>query len=81
MGYTFKLQRNIFMYNHLLTVSDGQKSYEAVIESLPAEPPTMVIWLEDFHFQEQNTDEVKAAMAAWFMRQNIACIFHKGKGR
>ena len=33
MGYTFKLEKNIFMYNHLLTIINEQKSYEAMIES------------------------------------------------
>ena len=34
MRYMFDLQRNIFMYNHLLTVSDGKKEYKAIIESM-----------------------------------------------
>ena len=50
MKYTFSIKRNIHMYNHLLTVSDGQMCYEAIVESAPLERETMVIWLEDFGF-------------------------------
>lgn len=81
MRYAFELKKNVFMYNHLLIVSDGQECYEAVIESLPTEHETMVIWLEDFKLPEENTNEVKAEMTKWFIRQNIACIFNDGKGR
>ena len=35
LGYTFKLEKYIFMYNHLLTITKGQKSYKAIIESAP----------------------------------------------
>ena len=31
MRYMFDLQRNIFMYNHLLTVSDGKKSIKQLL--------------------------------------------------
>lgn len=49
MGYTFKLEKNIFMYNHLLITTNEQKSYKAIIESAPTKDKTMVIWLEDFN--------------------------------
>ena len=50
MKYTFSIKRNIHMYNHLLTVSDEQMCYEAIVESVPLERETMVIWLENFSF-------------------------------
>ena len=53
MRYMFKLQRNIFMYNHLLTVSDGKKEYKAIIESMPTKQESMAIWLEDFSLTER----------------------------
>ena len=69
------------MYNHLLTVSDGQMRYEAIVESAPLERETMVIWLEDFGFPAAELDAIKEEIAAWFLSQGIACIFNAGKGR
>ena len=71
MRYTFKLQRNIFMYNHLLTVSDGREEYKAIIESLPTKQDSMAVWLEDFNFPKKDIDEIKADMTEWFAGLNI----------
>ncbi|MTQ82582.1 hypothetical protein [Ruthenibacterium lactatiformans] len=81
MKYTFSIKRNIHMYNHLLTVSDGQMRYEAIVESAPLERETMFIWLEDFGFPAAELGAIKEEMAAWFLSQGIACIFNAGKGR
>lgn len=56
MKYTFSIKRNIHMYNHLLTVSDEQMCYEAIVESVPLERETMVIWLENFSFPAAELD-------------------------
>ncbi len=69
------------MYNHLLTVSDEQMCYEAIVESVPLERETMVIWLENFSFPAAELDAIKEEMTAWFLSQGIACIFNAGKGR
>ena len=66
MGYTFKLEKNIFMYNHLLTIINEQKSYEAMIESAPAQAETMIIWLEDFKFPLDIVHTVKGEITRWF---------------
>ena len=81
MKYTFSIKRNIHMYNHLLTVSDEQMCYEAIVESVPLERETMVIWLENFSFPAAELDAIKEEMTAWFLSQGIACIFNEGKGR
>lgn len=81
MGCTFKLEKNIFMYNHLLTIINEQKSYEAMIESAPAQAETMIIWLEDFKFPLDIVDTVKGEITRWFAAQNVKCIFCNGKGR
>ena len=81
MRYMFDLQRNIFMYNHLLTVSDGKKEYKAIIESIPTKQESMAIWLEDFNFPKEIIDEVKEDMMKWFTSLNIMCVFNDGKGR
>ncbi|MDU5534228.1 MAG: hypothetical protein E6066_18700 [Oscillospiraceae bacterium] len=81
MKYTFSIKRNIHMYNHLLTVSDEQMCYEAIVESVPLERETMVIWLENFSFPAAELDAIKEEMTAWFLSQGIACIFNAGKGR
>ena len=81
MKYTFSIKRNIPMYNHLLTVSDGQMRYEAVVESAPLERETIIVWLGDFSFPVAELDVIKEEMTAWFLSQGIACIFNAGKGR
>lgn len=81
MGYTFKLEKNIFMYNHLLIITDEQKSYEAIIESAPAKDKTMLIWLEDFRLPLDTVDTVKREITRWFAEQNVKCIFCNGRGR
>lgn len=81
MRYTFAMKRNIHMYNHLLTVSDGQSKYEAIVESAPLKRKTVIIWLEDFGFTAEELDSIKAEMTEWSSAQNTACIFNRGKGR
>ncbi|MDE6675653.1 MAG: hypothetical protein K2K19_12740 [Acetatifactor sp.] len=81
MSYTFKLKKNIFMYNHLLIISNEQKSYEAIIESAVTKEETMLIWLEDFNLPLDDVDTVKGEITKWFAAQNIKCIFYNGKGR
>ncbi len=81
MGYTFKLEKNIFMYNHLLIITNEQKSYKAIIESAPTKDKTMVIWLEDFNLPLDTIDTVKGEITRWFAAQNVKCIFCNGKGR
>ncbi len=70
------------MYNQVLTISNGIKSYEAIVEDLPTEKETIAVWLEDFEFDNTvNIDILKAELEKWFSAQNIECIFNKGKGR
>ncbi len=79
--YTFTIKKNIFMHNHLLIVSDGKKNYEAIVESAPRKEETIIVWLEDFAFPENQVEIVKDAMINWFATQNIATIFNSRKGR
>ncbi|MDE6625869.1 MAG: hypothetical protein K2K56_05825 [Lachnospiraceae bacterium] len=81
MSYTFKLKKNIFMYNHLLIVTNEQKSYKAIIESAATKEKTMIIYLGDFNPPLDDVDTVKDEITKWFAAQNIKCIFYDGKGR
>lgn len=81
MCYTFKMEKNIFMYNHLLIITNKQKSYEAIIESAPTREKTVIIWLEDFKIPTGDVDIVRDEMTRWFNLQNIKCIFCDGRGR
>ena len=81
MSYAFKLKKNIFMYNHLLIVTNEQKSYKAIIESAATKEKTMIIYLEDFNPPLDDVDTVKDEITKWFAAQNIKCIFYDGKGR
>ena len=78
-GYLFTIKRNVFMYNHVLIVTNGEKRYEAIIESAPMENNTMLIWLKDFGFPKEDIDTIKVEMAKWFSAQNEKCIFYPGK--
>ena len=35
------------MYNHLLTVKDGERRYEAICESAPTREETIIFWPDD----------------------------------
>lgn len=50
MEYTFTIRKNIFMYNHLLIVSNGKENYEAIVDDAPRKEKAIIIWLEDFGF-------------------------------
>lgn len=78
MGYTFKLKKYVHMYNHLLTITKEQQSYEAIIESGVTEEETMLIWLEDFAISLEDVDIVKDELTKWFAMQSIKCIFYEG---
>lgn len=60
MGYTFSLKKNVHMYNHLLTISDGMNTYEAIVETMPIKQETVAIWLEDFQFPEDTAQPNKS---------------------
>ena len=81
MKYIFSIKRNIHMYSHQLTISDGQMCYEVIVESAPLKRETIIVWLEDFGFPAAELGVIKEEMAAWFLSQGIACIFNAGKGR
>ncbi|MCM1045658.1 MAG: hypothetical protein NC417_09120 [Candidatus Gastranaerophilales bacterium] len=81
MSYTFRLEKNIFMYNHSLVITNGQKHYNAIIESALTKEETMLIWLGDFTPPLDDVDTVKDEITKWFAKQNIKCIFYDGKGR
>ena len=81
MGYTFSLKKNVHMYNHLLTISDGKNTYEAIVETMPTKEEAVAVWLEDFQFPEETAQIIKTEMAKWFSSQNIRCVFQKGRGR
>lgn len=67
------------MYNHVLIITNEQKNYKAIIESVPTKEKTMAIWLEDFNLPLEDVDTVKGEMTKWFASQNIKCIFYDGK--
>lgn len=80
MAYKFTL-KNILMYNYKLVVSNEQHRYEAVVESAPTKEKTMLIWLGDFNFPEEEVDIIKTELTSWFAKQNTKCIFYPDKGR
>ena len=80
LGYTFKLEKYIFMYNHLLTITKGQKSYKAIIESAPTKKNNDYM-VRRFKLPLEDVDTVKSEITNWFAEQNVKCIFYDCKGR
>lgn len=69
------------MYNHALTISDGIRRYEAVVESLPVDKETIAVWIADFGIPADEVIEVQAQLTEWFHQQNIEYVFNDGRGR
>lgn len=80
-SYTFKLEKNIHMYYHSLTIIKGKQSYEAIVESAPTKEETILFRLEDFGLPAEDIEPVKDELTKWFAMQDIKCIFEDGKGR
>ncbi|MCD7828873.1 MAG: hypothetical protein LUG58_00355 [Clostridiales bacterium] len=79
--YTFHLQKNVHMYNHLLTISHGKTSYQALVESAPTREPTILVWLADFGLPPEEEAAVQAALTSWLAEQGVRCKFRPGRGR
>ncbi|MCD8007595.1 MAG: hypothetical protein LUF68_01415 [Clostridiales bacterium] len=79
--YTFHLQKNVHMYNHLLTISDGQTRRQAIVESAPTKQQTLLVWLADFGFPPEEEMAVQAALERWLTAQGVCCVFRPGRGR
>lgn len=81
MKYSFDIEKNVHMYNHLLKCTDGRQVYRALCESAPEREPTLLIWPEDFGIPEEDRQifqrELRRRAAVWGYR----CIFYPGKGR
>lgn len=77
-SYIFKLEKNIHMYNHLLTIKKGQQSYKAIVESAPTKEETILLWLEDFGLPAEDIEPIKDELMKWFAMQDIKCIFYDG---
>ncbi len=81
MKYQFELQKNIFMYNHLLICTDGQNKYKAICESAPTKEETILFWLDDFGFSAEDKEIFINELKEWSKSQGFHCVINKGKGR
>ncbi len=81
MEYKFTLQKNIHMYNHLITCTDGCNIYQAICESAPEREKTLIFWPEDFGLPPRETETLEKQLRRWAEDNGFACIIHKGKGR
>ncbi len=79
--YTFHLQKNVHMYNHLLTISDGKTRCQALVESAPSREPTLLVWLADFGLPPEEETAVQTALERWLAAQGVRCVFRPGRGR
>lgn len=76
--YTIAM-KNIHMYNYLLAIKDETHIYKAIIEAVPDENDSMMIWLDDFNFPQAEIEDIKKEIELYFKARNITCIFKAGK--
>lgn len=76
--YTIAM-KNIHMYNYLLAIKDESHIYKAIIEAVPDENNSMMIWLDDFNFPQEEIEDIKNEIELYFKARNINCIFKTGK--
>ena len=71
--------KNVHMYNYLLAIRDGTHIYKAIIEAVPDEKESMMIWLDNFNFPQEEIEDIKKEIELYFKVRNINCIFKTGK--
>ncbi len=76
--YTIAM-KNVHMYNYLLAIKDDMHIYKAIIEATPDEKESMMIWLDDFNFPQEEIEDIKKEIELYFKERNIHCIFKAGK--
>lgn len=76
--YTIAM-KNIHMYNYLLAIKDETHIYKAIIEAIPDENDSMMIWLDDFNFPQEEIEDIKKEIELYFKARNINYIFKAGK--
>ena len=76
--YTIAM-KDIHMYNYLLAIKDETHIYKAIIEAVPDENDSMMIWLDDFNFPQAEIEDIKKEIELYFKARNITCIFKAGK--
>ena len=76
--YTIAM-KNIHMYNYLLAIKDNTHVYKAIIEAVPDENDSMMIWLDDFNFPQEEIEDIKKEIELYFKIKSINCIFKTGK--
>ena len=67
--------KNVHMYNYLLAIRDETHIYKAIIEAVPDEKESMMIWLDDFNFPQEEIEGIKEEIELYFKARNINCIF------
>ena len=50
---------NVHMYDYLLAIKDETHIYKAIIEAVPDENDSMMIWLDDFNFPQAEIEDIK----------------------
>lgn len=79
--YDFSLQMNVFMYNHLITCSDGVNKYSCICESSPTKNKTIIFWPLDFGLDEEETRIVTEELKFWCTSESFECQINSGHGR
>ena len=71
--------KNLHMYNYLLAIKGETHIYKAIIEAVPDENDSMMIWLDDFNFPQEEIEDIKKEIELYFKAKSINCIFKAGK--
>lgn len=72
----FKLEKNIHMYNHRLTIIYNNEEYSSIIEENTKN--CLNIWLKDFNLPEDKEIDIRFALYNWLSKQDYNVIFEKG---
>lgn len=71
--------KNLQMYNYLLEIKGERHVYQAIIEAVPDDDESMMIWLGDFDFPLEELEGIKEEIEFFFKAKNIKCIFRMEK--
>jgi len=81
MKYEFSFTKHIFMYNHLLTCTDGKNEYTAICESAPVKEETLVFYPDDFGIPPEDKELFVEELKIWAKSHGFKYIINQGKGR
>ena len=75
----FLLEKNVHMYNHLLSIKCDDSTYSGIIEDNPYTENDFLIWLQDFNLPQELDLPVRTGLYEWLKEQGCTCNFKDGR--